>query len=891
MALTSGTKLGPYEIVSPIGAGGMGEVYRARDTRLDRTVAVKILPAHLSDNPEARQRFEREARAISSLNHPNICTLHDVGHQDGTDFLVMEYLEGETLADRLAKGPLPLEQVLKYGIDICEGLERAHKSGVVHRDLKPGNVMLTKTGAKLMDFGLAKAVTAANPLASGLTATLMSPAGSHPLTAQGTVVGTFQYMSPEQVEGKEADARSDIFALGAVLYEMASGKRAFAGKTTASTIAAILASDPQPISSIQPMTPPALDRVVHTCLAKAPEDRFQSVHDLRLQLGWLAEAGSQAGVPATVAVRRKRREWLGWAAALLLLLVGGVGYYLAYLEHGRVLSIAVRSSIEAPEQQTFSFTGDGGGPPAISPDGTRVVYAAADNQGKQRLWLRPLNSLTTQPIAGTDDATFPFWSYDSHKIGFFADGSLKVVDLFGGPAPVLCPAPNGRGGTWSKNDLILFSPTFRGGLSAVSSAGGEAKVLLDQRQTPFSSFRWPQFMPDGKHFVFLAVQHEKGPESSLFFASLDGLKPKLVMTATAGARYASGRLLFLRGTALMSQAFDPSTGKLSGEPALVADQVLWDGGVWRGVFDASTNGVLAYERGSVAAATRLAWFDRNGKQLSSVAIPTGFQTMTLSRDAKFLAVQGNPAADLWSYDLARGVHTRLTFDPANHAFPAWSPDDKWVAYVSGKNNKNDIFRKPSDGTGAEEPLIVSPQNKNLSDWSPDGTYILFIQPGASNQGSEIWAMPLAGERKPFPIVQTPFNNSGAVFSPDGKWVAYSSDESGRNEVYVTSFPNPAGKWQVSLDGGANPQWSSNGKEIFFLSANDNRIMSAQVGSKGSQFVVGKVQPYFRLSGTAQIFAWFQPAPGGEKFLAPAPTAENQPALTLILNWPAELDKK
>ena len=890
MALSPGTKLGPYEVLATIGAGGMGEVYRARDTRLDRTVAVKVLPSHLSSNSGARQRFEREARAISSLNHPNICSLHDIGNQDGIDYLVMEFLEGETLIERLRKGPLPPDQVLKYGIEICDGLERAHRNAVIHRDLKPGNIMLTKSGAKLMDFGLAKSVVMRASPSCDLTASFASPAETDPLTAQGTMMGTFQYMSPEQLEGKEVDARSDVFALGAVLYEMASGRRAFAGETAVSTITAILTSDPQPISTIQPMIPPALDRLVHICLAKAPEDRFQSVHDLKLQLSWLAEGGSQAGVPAIVAGRRKRREWLGWAAAALLLLVGSSGY-LAYLEHSRGPTIAVQSSIEAPEKQTFSFTGDGGGPPAISPDGTQVVYAAVDNVGKQHLWLRHLNSLTPQLIAGTDDAMFPFWSHDSRRIGFFADGNLRVVDPSGGSALVLCPAPSGRGATWSKNELILFSPNFRGGLSVVSSAGGTAKVVLDQQKTPFSSFRWPQFMPDGKHFVFLAVQHEKGPESSLFFASLDNLQPKFVMTATAGARYASGRLLFLRGTGLMSQAFDPSTGKLSGSPAMVTDQVLWDGGIWRGVFDASTNGVLVSEHGSLAAATRLAWFDRTGKQLSSIDVPTGFQTMSLSRDAKFLAVQGNPAADLWRYDLDRGIHTRLTFDPTNHSLPVWSPDNKWVAYVSVKSNESDIFRKPSDGTGNEEPVIVSPQNKVLCDWSPDGNYILFIQPGASNQGTEVWAMPLSGERKPFPIVQTPFNNGAAVFSPDGKWIAYTSDESGRSEVFVTSFPKPVGKWQASLDGGQTPQWNSNGKEIFFLSANDNRIMSAQVGSRGSEFVVGKVQPYFRLTGTAQTFSWFKPAPGGEKFLAPAPTEENQPALTLILNWASALNRE
>ena len=430
MGLASGTKLGPYEVVAPLGAGGMGEVYRARDTRLERTVAIKILPTHLSDNPEARQRFDREAKAISSLNHPHICTLHDFGHQDGMDFLVMEYLEGETLADRLQKGSLPPEQVLKYGIEICEGLEKAHRSGIVHRDLKPGNIMLTKTGAKLMDFGLAKAVMAGNPPSSRLTATLISPAHSKPLTAQGTVVGTFQYMSPEQLEGKEADERSDIFALGAVLYEMATGRHAFTGNSQASIIAAILASEPKPVSAVQPMAPAALDRVVKTCLVKDPDERVQTVHDVKLELKWITEFGSQAAAP--VAVRRKHRERIAWVVALSLVAIGVLLAGL-WLREPASRNRVIQSYLPAPENTTFVLADDDtAGPVVISPNGTFVAFVALAKDGTKQIWLRPLNEPSAKPVRGTEGGSYPFWSPDEKWVGFFADGKLKKVSV-GGP--------------------------------------------------------------------------------------------------------------------------------------------------------------------------------------------------------------------------------------------------------------------------------------------------------------------------------------------------------------------------------------------------------------------------------------------------------------------------
>src|SRR5271170_861935 len=535
MALASGTNLGPYEIQSPLGAGGMGEVYRAKDTRLDRTVAVKILPGHLSDNLEAKQRFDREARSISSLNHPNICTLHDIGHQDGIDFLVMEYLEGETLADRLRKGPLPTEQVLKIGIEICEGLERAHKSGVVHRDLKPGNVMLTKTGAKLMDFGLAKAAPVGASPASSLTMTISHPSADQPLTAQGTIVGTFQYMSPEQTEGKEADARSDIFALGAVLYEMATGKRAFTGKTQASLVAAILASDPPPISMVQPMSPPALEQVIKSCLAKDPDDRFQTVHDLKLQLKWIAQASaSQLAAPAQIRARRvvQKRTLLIAAVVGWILAASALAIFLssrAQLENARR---PVTASWLPPTDTEFTTVVDGA--LTLSPDGSKLAFLTGE-ASDAKLWIRDVATGAVHQME-VDRPTFPFWSPDGKNIGFFSAGKLKKVALAGGPVQVLCDAPEGRGASWSSRGVIIFTPNIREPLYNVPEGGGAPEKITEAQ--PGWTHRNPYFLPDGDHFLFtyrdvMGAQTATVGAGALYGASLSGEKPRQILASAS----------------------------------------------------------------------------------------------------------------------------------------------------------------------------------------------------------------------------------------------------------------------------------------------------------------------------------------------------------------------
>ncbi|HTT23312.1 MAG TPA: protein kinase [Candidatus Sulfotelmatobacter sp.] len=530
MTLMSGTKLGPYEILTPLGAGGMGEVYRARDTRLDRIVAIKILPSHLSDNPEAQQRLEREARAISSLNHPNVCTLFDVGHQNGIDFLVMEFLDGETLGDRLSKGALPHEKLLKYSEEICAGLERAHKSGVVHRDLKPSNIMLTKTGVKLMDFGLAKSTSAPELHPPSVTASLKAHGPDQPLTAEGALVGTFQYMSPEQVEGKEADARSDIFALGAVLYEMATGKRAFEGKTTASVIAAVMTSEPQPVSTIQPLSPPALDRVIRTCLAKDPDERYQNVHDVKLQLKWIAESGSQAGAPSALSLRRKSREHLAWGLAI----ASAVPLLLTFIHfrNSAPEAHAMRFIVPPPDNASYVVLATYGSP-QLSPDGRNIAFVASSG-GVAQLRIRPLASFNSYVLPGTDGADGVFWSPDGRNLGFFAQGKLKKVAVTGGPVVTVSDVGEARGGSWNRQDVIIFGK-FPGEVYRVSASGGEPQQVtrLDMSHHETTQ-RWPYFLPDGNHFLYLAgASGSASDENVIKISSLDGKTDHVLFHASS----------------------------------------------------------------------------------------------------------------------------------------------------------------------------------------------------------------------------------------------------------------------------------------------------------------------------------------------------------------------
>ena len=887
MTLAAGTRLGPYEILAQIGAGGMGEVYKARDTRLERTVAVKVLPAALSASEEIRQRFEREAKTVSQLSHPHICNLYDVGRHDGTDYLVMEYLEGETLALRLAKGPLPLEQTLRFGVQIADALDRAHRQGIVHRDLKPGNVMLAKGGVKLLDFGLAKEMQAA----SAGRDTALPTRVSENLTEKGTVLGTFQYMSPEQLEGKDADARSDIFALGAVLYEMATGKKAFAGATQASLISAILRDDPQPISQIAPMTPPALDRVVRTCLAKDPEERWQSAGDVAKELKWIAE-GSAAGVaaPQPVAARRRSRERIAWAIAAVAIATAS---WLGFTRPRAAPSSGptVRATIVLPDKLSLNNA-------VVSPDGRRFVFGGRDASGKVQLWVRSLDAAASTPIPGTDDGVLPFWAPDGRSIGFFAGSKLKRADLAGGSPQPLYDV-DGVGGAWAPNGDILFAGPA-GPIERLPASGGSPVPVtkLDAARGE-TAHRYPFFLPDGKHFLYLAMNiagASEHPANRLWVGSLDGGSPTPVLATKYNAQYSQGQLLFVRGGnfggTLVAQPFDPVRLKLSGVPITLADQIgLYGDFANFAGYSVSDNGTLLMDTSSLQR--RLEWFDRKGSKLGDLADPAPIFFLAISPDASRVAESiydpATQTTQIWICEVARGIRTRLTAPPGDHLGPVWSPDGSKIASQTDLKHQADIVVRAADGSGSDEAITDQEGQRFPSDWSKDGWILHFDREGTGTRRMQLAAIPVAPPRKAVIVVPRSPKDFGlsARFSPDGRWVAYDQDESRRSEVYVVSFPDGTGKTQVSTNGGVAPKWTRGGREIVYQDF-DERVVAVEIDtSHGVR--AGAPRPLFQVpQGTN--FAW-DVTSDGERFLFSVPVVKSSSRLLdLVVNWPAAFRK-
>src|SRR5438876_3969435 len=779
MPIAAGTRLGPYEVVAPVGAGGMGEVYRGTDTRLDRVVALKILPSHLSSNPELRERFDREARAIASLSDPHICTLYDVGHHEGTDYLVMEFVEGESLEERLKKGPLPMEQAFRYGIEIAEALDKAHRHGIVHRDLKPSNIMITKSGAKLLDFGLAKMALQDSPIIQ----LSHMPTAQRQLTQEGTILGTFQYMAPEQLEGLEADARTDIFAFGNVLYEMATGRRAFEGKTKTSLIAAIVDRDPPAISSILPMTPPTFERVVKTCLAKDPDDRWQSARDVANELRWIQKAA-----PA-VPVIRKTREWIAWSVAVVAIATAGA---FAYLHHRATAEPpqTVQASILPPEKANFSF-GPAAGGVAISPDGRRIVFRVS-SAGKTMLWGRSLNSSTAQPLLGTEEGTYPFWSPDSRFIAFFAGGNLKKIDANGGPPQPICSvSAQPRGGSWSRDGTILFCGGTREPISKVVAEGGSPVAVTKVKGTAFSH-RWPSFLPDGRHFLFFAQTRAGLPceRDRTYIGSLDSGYERPLLHSTWPATYAPpGYVIFVRDPMLLAQRFDAKKLQLLGEPFPIAERVVSFPNTTTAIFSVSDSGALVYQRGENTSDLHLSWIDRNGKEIEVISPPGDYNHPRLSHDGKRVAYDltdpQNGLSDIWVFDLVRRVPTRLTYEPENENYPIWSPDDQTIIYgYAQANGSFDLYKKSSTGAGAPELIYKSNALKFPMDWSADGKTILFQSNDPYQRNNWDIGQLSVDQRRASEVIASRFNEAVPQLSPDGHWLAYVSDLSGSLNVYI-----------------------------------------------------------------------------------------------------------
>lgn len=869
MALPDGTKLGPYEIVALLGAGGMGEVYRAKDTRLGRDIAIKVLPSNVSSDEEKRQRFEREARTISSLNHPNICALYDVGNQDGVEYLVLEYVEGETLEKRLEKGPLPTKTVLRHAIEIAEALENAHRSGVIHRDLKPANIMLTRSGAKLLDFGLAKWSATGLSEAETLKTLTGTP---EKLTEEGTILGTFRYMAPEQLEGKEADIRTDLFAFGEVLYEMATGVPAFSGKSKASLIAAILTSEPAPITRLQPVSPAALEQLVRGCLAKDPDERWQSAHDLKLELKSLDERNAEAE-PAEAPSRWRNWERLVWAGGLLVV-VGLLVW--SFNQRSPEAAHVVRSSLLPPSGTSYESHNF-----AVSPDGERLAFVALNQEGKSTLWVRSLSVANAQEFSATEGAMYPFWSPDSQRVGFFANQKLRVLDPENGAVKILCSAQTGRGGTWNREGIIVFAPFVIGPLYQVAERGGEpTPVTKTAREGSGEAHRWPVFLPDGNHFLYLVDWN--GPTDArtngIYAGSLDSRESKPVSTEIfSNVAFASGRLLFVRDRSLIAQAFDPGSLEFGGaaEP-IVEQELLTDTGFMHSGFSISQNGLLVFQS-QTDASSRLIWYDRGGKELSEIPV-AGLSFPRLSPDGRKLLVSSDDARNgkyfLRVYDLERDISTPITSGGSEEEAD-WSRDGKRIAYVTGAGNVSYLYDVPVDGSSAPQLLFKGARIRHI-DRSPDD-HIAFLNL----------------ERRPAVSIYSPADHqvseiaspgAEARFSPDGKWIAYT----GLDGIVVQPFPGPVGRIQISSGGGAQAVWSRDGREITYI-APDRKLMSVTFDREKKSVSAPRVLFQTRIIAPFFISTQYDVAPDG-RFIINSLGFSNSSPLTVLNNWTAELKK-
>ena len=866
-SIAAGTRLGPYEVVSRIGGGGMGEVFRARDTRLDRTVAIKILPAEFAENAELKVRFEREARAISRINHPHICALHDVGSAEGVEYLVLEFVEGETLADRISRGPLPLAEALRFGSQVASALASAHRSGIVHRDLKPGNVMITKSGAKLLDFGLARSSLTSAPT-TGEDETVAKP-----LTQAGTILGTYRYMSPEQLAGEEVDARTDIFSLGAVLYEMLTGVRAFDGESKTRIITAVLTGSPRPISSLRPAIPPVLEHVIAKCLAREREERWESAADIATELDWIGRSPADAN--AAVAVEKPRRQTVVFATiavAALGILAAMVGGY-SLMRRLRLAERPVRSELMIDEPMTPALFGS----VALSPDSTQLLILVGPS-GKPSIAIRNLTTGETKKLAGTEGAIFPFWSPDSQNVAFFAGGKLKTIAASGGSVQTICDAKQGRGGSWGKSGWIVFSPDIGSPIHKVSESGGLTVPVT--RLEPNEANRQPTFLPDGKRFLFVA---RIGGADLLYAGSIDGNLKKRIVENASRAAYARDHLFFARDGNLVSQSFDPAKLEVSGTLTPVADHV--EHFKVRSVGNFSVTDTKMVYVSEASGSSEIVAHDRSGRVTQIPANAANYRILDISPNDRTLAVaiyEHFEEGDVWLVQLEGGTKSRFSFTDAGALSGAFSPDGTRLAMTSGFYGQDITVNVRSVVSNEVQKLLDTRGACIVTGWSRDGRYLVVVTQDPKT-GFDVQKIDVVA-RTMTPVVQGPADELAPALSPNGKWLAYVSTESGAPEVYLTAFPSGGGKWQATQDGGSAPRWSRDGKQLFYVKG--DRLMAVDFHEGAMpQFDSARTLPVNVVSDRVFLNSYSAYVVTSDgRFITTQLVGQPQPTIHLVTNW-------
>jgi serine/threonine protein kinase len=881
MTLSSGTHLGPYEILSPLGAGGMGEVYRARDTKLNREVALKILPQAFAADAERMARFEREARVLAALNHSNIASIYGLDDSGSVRALVMELAEGPTLADRILQGPIPLEDALLIAKQIAEALEYAHEKGIIHRDLKPANVKVTQEGAvKVLDFGLAKALE--NSPAAGNVAD--SPTLSLAATKAGVILGTAAYMAPEQAAGKSVDRRADIWSFGVVLFEMLTGKSAFAGDSVSETLAAVIKSEPD-WNALPVGTPSAIARLASRCLVKDSKERLRDIGEARISISrYLADpkAGASESNPQS-ATRNPQSKW-AWivSGVLVLALAVALGGWWQAIPRPEPAQPLMQFTVDPAASSVSDFV--------LSPNGRILAFVAAESSGKSLLWVRPFESLTAHALPGTEGAGYPFWSPDSRFLGFTAQGKLKKIDVRGGPPVPLCDAGTSRGGTWNRDGVILFQPGL-GGLFRVSAAGGQpAPVTQLDKARGEVTHRWPQFLPDGRHFLY-DTRFTQTENNGIYLGSLDSNQRRRLVNTNSKAVYVSpGYLLFVRGGSLMAQPFDGTRLEIRGEAFSIADQVSYNSGNAWGAFSASENGVLSYMTRKMAR-SQLRWFNREGKETGSAGELADCRNVALSLDGKRIVVDifdAQGGSDIWLLDATGESPKRFTFASSRDNRPVWSPDGRYIVYYSYSPSSNGtvartgIYRKALSDLKQGEFLIERTFASSPTDWSTDGRFIVYLaNPKASD---ELWVLELSDDGRVMRSTQAAPQGTDGHLSPNGKWMAYASNESGSMEVYVQPFPPTGVKWLISTKGGAEPRWRRDGKELFYLAA-DKKLMAVEVKTDSKTFEPGLSRALFETNITFPGINQYAVTADGRQFLINSVIGEGASSpITVVVNW-------